>query len=59
MEDREAIWDIQHNFTQVKSFLTKLEAFYGGMITLVDKGRATDVDFSKIFDIVASQNSSL
>ncbi|GAB0207619.1 mitochondrial enolase superfamily member 1 [Grus japonensis] len=56
VESKVAIGSGQHGFTKGKSCLSNPIAFYDGMTSWVDEGRAVDVvylDFSKAFDTVS------
>ncbi|CAM4617656.1 unnamed protein product [Lepidochelys olivacea] len=56
LEERKVIRNSQHGFTQGKSCLTNLIAFYEEITGSVDEGKAVDVlflDFSKAFDTVS------
>ncbi|GAB0177485.1 mitochondrial enolase superfamily member 1 [Grus japonensis] len=56
VEEKVVIGSGQHGFTRGKSCLTNVIAFYDGMTSWVDEGKAVDVvylDFSKAFDTVS------
>ncbi|GAB0207731.1 mitochondrial enolase superfamily member 1 [Grus japonensis] len=57
VEEKKVIGSGLHGFTKGKSCLTNLIAFYDGMTSWVDEGRAVDVvylDFSKPFDTISN-----
>jgi len=56
VEENKVIRSSQHGFTKRKSYSTNLIAFYDGMTSWVDEGRAMEVvyiNFSKVFDTVS------
>ena len=55
MEDREMIWENQHDFTKGRSCLTNMFTFYDGITASVDKERSTgvtSVDFCNTFEMI-------
>ncbi|GAB0208304.1 mitochondrial enolase superfamily member 1 [Grus japonensis] len=56
VEEKVVIRSGQHGFSKGKSCLTNLIAFYDGMTSWVDEGKAVDavyLDFSKAFDTIS------
>ena len=45
MEDKEVIWENQHEFIKGKSYLTNLVDLYGGLHASLDNRRATNVTY--------------